>query len=54
MAAGGINLRKWHSNSLELLEKVNSSSMNSSSNPCNLDMNKPNERSYVKTTYDGT
>ena len=26
MAAGGMNLRKWHSNSLELLERINSNS----------------------------
>ena len=24
MADGGMNLRKWHSNSLELLERINS------------------------------
>jgi len=29
MADGGMNLRKWHSNSLELLERINSDSQES-------------------------
>ena len=33
MAAGGMNLRKWHSNSLELLERIKSLPVGTSLNP---------------------
>ena len=50
MANGGMNLRKWHSNSSDLLERIESSSVGTSTNPNQTATNVTEEDdTYVKT-----
>ena len=50
MAAGGMNLRKWHSNSSELLDKIESSLVSTSCNASQMTTGVTEEdNTYVKT-----
>ena len=50
MAAGGMNLRKWHSNSLELLDKIESSPVSTRLNTSQMTTGVTEEdNTYVKT-----
>lgn len=50
MAAGGMNLRKWHSNSLELLDKIESSPVSTSLSTSQMTAGVTEEdNTYVKT-----
>ena len=50
MAEGGMNLRKWHSNSLELLDKIKSSPVSTNLNTSQMTTGVTEEyNTYVKT-----